>query len=51
MLLASHPLAWTPVCTDQMRALENNWQTFQKLSYLERFIAKFFIRRHRIRIS
>jgi len=25
VLLSWHPLAWTPVCTDQMRALENNW--------------------------
>ncbi|KOA18715.1 putative peroxiredoxinc [Clostridium homopropionicum DSM 5847] len=32
VLLSWHPLAWTPVCTDQMRALENNWQTFQKLN-------------------
>lgn len=32
VLLSWHPLAWTPVCTDQMRALENNLQTFQKLN-------------------
>lgn len=32
VLLSWHPLAWTPVCTDQMRALENNWQTFNKLN-------------------
>jgi len=32
VLLSWHPLAWTPVCTDQMRALENNWQTLQKLN-------------------
>lgn len=32
VLLSWHPLAWTPVCTDQMRALENNWETFQKLN-------------------
>ncbi|WP_026478633.1 redoxin domain-containing protein [Alkaliphilus transvaalensis] len=32
VLLSWHPLAWTPVCTDQMRSLENNWQTFQKLN-------------------
>lgn len=32
VLLSWHPLAWTPVCTDQMRALENNWGTFQKLN-------------------
>ncbi len=30
VLLAWHPLAWTPVCTDQMRALETNWQEFEK---------------------
>lgn len=30
--LSWHPLAWTPVCTDQMRALENNWGNFQKLN-------------------
>lgn len=32
VLLSWHPLAWTPVCTDQMRALEANWDTFQKLN-------------------
>lgn len=32
VLLSWHPLAWTPVCTDQMRALENNWEQFQKLN-------------------
>ncbi len=32
VLLSWHPLAWTPVCTDQMRALENNWQTLEKLN-------------------
>lgn len=26
VLLSWHPLAWTPVCTDQMRALENSWE-------------------------
>lgn len=31
VLLSWHPLAWTPVCTDQMRALETNWQEFEKL--------------------
>ncbi|MCX7708319.1 MAG: redoxin domain-containing protein [Clostridia bacterium] len=29
VLLSWHPLAWTPVCTDQMRALETNWKNFQ----------------------
>ena len=32
VLLSWHPLAWTPVCTDQMRALENNWGKFQSLN-------------------
>jgi peroxiredoxin len=32
ILLSWHPLAWTPVCTDQMRALETNWQIFQRLN-------------------
>jgi len=32
VLLSWHPLAWTPVCTDQMRALETNWQTLKKLN-------------------
>jgi peroxiredoxin len=32
VLLSWHPVAWTPVCTDQMRALENNWQNFQKFN-------------------
>ena len=32
VLLSWHPLAWTPVCTDQMRSLETNWQKFQNLN-------------------
>jgi Peroxiredoxin len=32
VLLSWHPLAWTPVCTDQMRALEINFQNFQNLN-------------------
>ncbi len=32
VLLSWHPLAWTPVCTDQMRSLENNWDNFQKFN-------------------
>ncbi|MDO5713122.1 MAG: redoxin domain-containing protein [Tissierellia bacterium] len=28
--LSWHPLAFTPVCTDQMRALERNYETFEK---------------------
>lgn len=32
VLLSWHPLAWTPVCTDQMRSLENNYQAFKNLN-------------------
>ncbi len=32
VLLSWHPLAWTPVCTDQMRSLETNLQKFQSLN-------------------
>lgn len=32
VLLSWHPLAWTPVCTDQMRALENNFDKFTSLN-------------------
>jgi peroxiredoxin len=32
ILLSFHPLAWTPVCTQQMQSLENNYQTFQNLN-------------------
>lgn len=32
VLLSWHPLAWTPLCTDQMRALDNNWESFEKLN-------------------
>jgi peroxiredoxin len=32
VLLSWHPLAWTSVCTDQMRALEANWARFQELN-------------------
>lgn len=31
VLLSWHPLAWTGVCTDQMRALETHYETFEKL--------------------
>jgi peroxiredoxin len=31
VLLSWHPLAWTSVCTDQMRALEVNFERFQAL--------------------
>ena len=29
VLLSFHPLAWTSVCTKQMKALEKNYQTFE----------------------
>ncbi len=32
VLLSWHPLAWTSVCTDQMRALDANWERFNKLN-------------------
>jgi peroxiredoxin len=32
VLLSWHPLAWTPVCTDQMRALETHWDSFVKFN-------------------
>jgi peroxiredoxin len=32
VLLSWHPLAWTSVCTDQMRALEANWDRFKELN-------------------
>ncbi len=32
ILLSWHPLAWTGVCTDQMRSLETNFEAFQKLN-------------------
>ncbi len=32
VLLAFHPLAWTSVCTDQMRALEVNYERFQEIN-------------------
>lgn len=31
VLLSWHPIAWTGVCTDQMRSLEVNWEKFQSL--------------------
>jgi len=30
VLLSWHPLAWTGVCTDQMRALERNFSRFEE---------------------
>ena len=32
ILLSFHPLAWTPVCADQMKLLEKNQKTFQDLN-------------------
>jgi peroxiredoxin len=32
ILLSSHPLAWTAVCTDQMRSLEVNYETIQNMN-------------------
>lgn len=32
VLLSWHPIAWTGVCTDQMRALEVNFDRFTKLN-------------------
>ncbi len=32
VLLSWHPLAWTPVCTDQMRALETHFENFERLN-------------------
>ena len=32
VLLSWHPLAWTSVCTDQMRALETHKAEFDKLN-------------------
>jgi peroxiredoxin len=32
ILLSFHPLAWTPVCAEQMKSLEKNQKTFEKLN-------------------
>ncbi len=32
VLLSWHPLAWTGVCTDQMRSLEVNFEKFQNMN-------------------
>lgn len=32
VLLSFHPLAWTSICTDQMRALDANWARFDELN-------------------
>ncbi|MEJ5230445.1 MAG: redoxin domain-containing protein, partial [Pseudothermotoga sp.] len=31
VLLSFHPLAWTSVCANQMKSLEENYDTFEKL--------------------
>jgi len=31
VLLSFHPLAWTTVCATQMKTLDQQWQTFNKL--------------------
>lgn len=31
VLLSFHPLAWTPVCSEQMLSLEKNFKRFEKL--------------------
>ena len=30
VVLAFHPLAWTPVCAEQMRTLDRHWALFEK---------------------
>jgi peroxiredoxin len=32
VLLSFRPLAWTPVCQDQMKSLESNYAKFEKLN-------------------
>ena len=32
VLLSFHPLAWTPVCADQMKSIEDNFEKFEKLN-------------------
>ncbi len=32
ILLSFHPLAWTPVCAEQMKSLENNFETLENLN-------------------
>ena len=32
ILLSFHPLAWTGVCAEQMKSLENNYDKFRKLN-------------------
>jgi peroxiredoxin len=32
VLLSFHPLAWTSVCAEQMKSLEENYETFTRLN-------------------
>ena len=32
ILLSFHPLAWTSVCAQQMKSLEDNWETFEEFN-------------------
>lgn len=32
VILSFHPLAWTPICAEQMKSLEKNRKTFDKLN-------------------
>lgn len=34
VLLSFHPLAWTPVCADQMKSLEDNYEIFEELNII-----------------
>ena len=34
VLLSFHPIAWTPVCSKQMKALEKNCRKFEKLNMI-----------------
>ena len=32
VLLSFHPLAWTGICSEQMKSLEKNWKEFEELN-------------------
>ena len=32
VLLSFHPLAWSSICSDQMKSLEKNWEKFEDLN-------------------
>jgi peroxiredoxin len=34
ILLSFHPLAWTPICAQQMKDLERKYRSFQKFNTL-----------------